>query len=47
MAATARGIQYSIPAREDFNKLSDEQKTRISEAVGPPFPGRMQSVSQQ
>jgi hypothetical protein len=35
MASTARPIQYTLPPREDFNKLSDEQKTRISEAVGP------------
>ncbi|GAB1316027.1 Calcium-binding component of the spindle pole body (SPB) half-bridge [Madurella fahalii] len=32
MASGARTIQYTIPAREDFNKLSDEQKTRIGEA---------------
>lgn len=36
MASGARTIQYTIPAREDFNKLSDEQKTRIGEAVSPP-----------
>lgn len=34
MASTGRGIQYTIPAREDFNKLAEEQKTRINEAVG-------------
>lgn len=32
MAATTRAIQYTIPSREDFNKLSEEQKTRVSEA---------------
>ncbi|KAJ4293973.1 Calcium-binding component of the spindle pole body (SPB) half-bridge [Collariella sp. IMI 366227] len=32
MASSARAIQYTIPAREDFNKLPDEQKTRINEA---------------
>ncbi|KAH6617079.1 hypothetical protein F5144DRAFT_633366 [Chaetomium tenue] len=32
MASTGRAIQYTIPAREDFNKLADEQKTRINEA---------------
>jgi hypothetical protein len=36
MASTGRAIQYTIPAREDFNKLADEQKTRINEAVGLP-----------
>lgn len=33
MASSARAIQYTIPSREDFNKLSEEQKTRIAEAV--------------
>jgi hypothetical protein len=33
MASSSRAIQYTIPAREDFNKLADEQKTRINEAV--------------
>ena len=33
MASSTRAIQYTIPAREDFNKLSDEQKTRVGEAV--------------
>ena len=37
MASTGRAIQYTIPAREDYNKLSDEQKTRINEAVSPPL----------
>ncbi|KAK4133645.1 EF-hand [Trichocladium antarcticum] len=32
MASTNRPIQYTLPPREDFNKLSDEQKTRINEA---------------
>ncbi|KAK3381671.1 hypothetical protein B0H63DRAFT_396084 [Podospora didyma] len=27
-----RAIQYTIPSKEDFNKLADEQKTRIGEA---------------
>ncbi|KAJ4418943.1 Calcium-binding component of the spindle pole body (SPB) half-bridge [Neurospora sp. IMI 360204] len=32
MASSQRTIQYTIPGREDFNKLSDEQKTRVGEA---------------
>ncbi|KAL2019393.1 hypothetical protein VTK56DRAFT_9684 [Thermocarpiscus australiensis] len=32
MASTARTIQYTIPAREDYNKLSEDHKTRINEA---------------
>ncbi|KAL2266044.1 hypothetical protein VTJ83DRAFT_5396 [Remersonia thermophila] len=32
MATSGRAIQYTIPSREDFNKLADEQKTRINEA---------------
>ncbi|KAM7207282.1 hypothetical protein V8F20_002344 [Naviculisporaceae sp. PSN 640] len=32
MASAGRAIQYTQPNREDFNKLTDEQKTRISEA---------------
>ena len=35
MASSGRAIQYTIPAREDFNKLTDEQKPRVSEAVCP------------
>lgn len=35
MASSQRTIQYTIPGREDFNKLSDEQKTRVGEAVRP------------
>ncbi|KAK0668469.1 putative Ca2+-binding protein [Cercophora samala] len=35
MASSSGGrgaIQYATPSREDYNKLSDEQKTRVSEA---------------
>ncbi|KAH8882134.1 EF-hand [Thozetella sp. PMI_491] len=32
MASSSRGPQYSVPPRDDFNKLDDQKKNRIGEA---------------